>query len=54
MVNSVEKVLNPQHSIFAVLGNLCANPKLLLRENVHLTKDDFVLDLHRVIFFAIN
>ena len=53
-MNPSDKLLNPQQSIANLLGSICNEPKLLIDNNVHLEKDDFVLKFHQIVFTAIN
>lgn len=48
------KHLNPTRSIYSVIGALCVNPRILRDPEVHLEKDDFLQNLHQIIFTAIN
>lgn len=45
--------LNPQRSIFPIVGNLCKNPHLLRDTEIHLSEMDFALEFHKIIFSAI-
>ena len=54
MTSITDKLLNPQSAIANLLGSICNEPKLLIDNNVHLEKDDFVLKFHKIIFVAIN
>ena len=54
MNNVTDKLLNPQQAIASVLGSICNEPKLLVDNNVHLEKEDFVLKFHQIVFTALN
>lgn len=53
-MNPSDKLLNPQQAIANILGSICNEPKLLVDNNVHLEKNDFVLKFHQIVFTAIN
>ena len=54
MNSASDKLLNPQQAIASILGSICKEPKLLIDNNVHLEKEDFVLKFHQIVFAAIN
>lgn len=55
MISRAEiNALVPQNQTFGIIGELCNDPDKMIDTNVHLSKEDFPLDLHRIIFFAIN
>ena len=54
MTNVTDRLLNPQSAIANTLGRICQKPDLLIDNNVHLEKDDFVLKFHQIVFTAIN
>lgn len=53
-MNQSDKMLNPQQAVANILGSICNEPKLLIDNNAHLEKDDFVLKFHQIVFTAIN
>lgn len=46
--------LNPEQSIFGLIGNICNHPNFLIDADVHLNDSDFVTNFHKVVFMAIN
>lgn len=53
-MNATDKMLNPQSAIANILGSICNKPELIIDNNVHLEKEDFVLQFHKVVFTALN
>lgn len=53
-MNPADKLLNPQSAIANILGSICNEPTLLIDNNVHLEKEDFVLKFHQIVFTALN
>lgn len=48
------KHFNPVRQIYVVLGTICNDTEMLKDSNVQLQVDDFMQDLHKIVFGAIN